>query len=376
MRIHITILTLFLLNCSTIFAQDNGGYIIEGHLDNLKDSKIYLGNKGQGYGSGFKLQFYDSTYSKDGYFTFKGKVDESHFYSIETEEGKGWCTFLLENSKINITGSADSIWRSKINGSYEDSIYRVLNKSKNPLVASLNSSADSSNKYRKLGDTLTSKHFSELNQLFAKQIALKEYAFGITHLNSVINLFNILNIQRHLGNDTAKYLFNSLSIQVRSHSKAPEVRYKLFDLDSNIQIQNSAPHFSQSDNNSKIFSLSDYKGKYILLDFWASWCGPCRAENPNMLKAYKKYKKWGFEIIGISLDVDKRKWIQAIKEDNLPWKQVSDLKGGENKVALLYGIESIPMNFLIDPNGIIIAKNLRGEDLEAFLRTVIKQKSQ
>ncbi|MBK6815762.1 MAG: TlpA family protein disulfide reductase [Saprospiraceae bacterium] len=209
---------------------------------------------------------------------------------------------------------------------------------------------------------------------FSKQIALKEYEFGITHLNSVINLFNILNIQRHLGNDTAKYLFNSLSIQVRSHSKAPEVRYKLFDLDSNIQIQNSAPQFSQSDNNSKIFSLSDYKGKYILLDFWASWCGPCRAENPNMLKAYKKYKKWGFEIIGISLDVDKRKWIQAIKEDNLPWKQVSDLKGGENKVALLYGIESIPMNFLIDPNGIIIAKNPRGEDLEAFLKTVIKQK--
>lgn len=375
MKICTSTLTLFLLTTSTIYAQDNSSFLIEVHFDNLKDCKIYLGNKGQTYGSGFKLQMYDSTFSKDGNFTFKGKVDEVRIYSIEIENRKGWCPFLLENSKIKIKGSADSIWRAQVIGSHEDSLNKALKLSVASYFSSLNSTSDSSSKYAKLGDTTTAKYFSALNQSFSKKIATKQYEFGITHPNSVVNLFNILNIKRHLGSDMAKELFKSLTLQVRSHSTALEISYKLFELDNNVQLQKLAPEFSQSDYKSRDFSLSQYKGKYVLLDFWASWCGPCRAENPNMLKALEKYKKSGFVIIGISLDVEKRKWIKAIKEDKLPWKQLSDLKGGENKVALLYGIESIPMNFLIDPHGIIIAKNLRGADLEGFLNTILKLKN-
>ena len=110
----------------------------------------------------------------------------------------------------------------------------------------------------------------------------------------------------------------------------------------------------------------------MLIDFWASWCGPCRAENPNVVKAFNAFKSKGFTILGVSLDQDKAKWLDAIKKDGLTWTHVSDLKFWNNAVAQQFGIQSIPANFLIDPNGVIIAKDLRGEDLERFLAANVK----
>jgi thiol-disulfide isomerase/thioredoxin len=120
-------------------------------------------------------------------------------------------------------------------------------------------------------------------------------------------------------------------------------------------------------------SLSSFKGKYFLLDFWASWCGPCRRENPNVVKAYRQYHNKGFDILGVSLDDSKDDWLKAIKKDGLSWTQVSDLKGWKNEAATLYGIQGIPMNFLIDKEGKIIAKNLRGQDLEKRLAEVLNK---
>jgi len=136
-------------------------------------------------------------------------------------------------------------------------------------------------------------------------------------------------------------------------------------------IGSAAPDFTLNDVNGKPVSLASFKGKYTLVDFWASWCGPCRQENPNVVKAYNTYKAKGFEILGVSLDDKKENWEKAIQQDNLGWKHVSDLKGWQSSAAALYDVKGIPMNFLLDKDGKIIAKNLRGEDLVKKLSEVL-----
>jgi peroxiredoxin len=133
-----------------------------------------------------------------------------------------------------------------------------------------------------------------------------------------------------------------------------------------------AADFTQEDINGAPVKLSSFRGKYVLIDFWASWCGPCRAENPNVVKAFDRFKGKNFTILGVSLDNNKDRWIGAVKQDGLNWTQVSDLKGWSNQVAQQYQINSIPANFLIDPKGKIIARNLRGKALEAKLEEVLK----
>lgn len=134
----------------------------------------------------------------------------------------------------------------------------------------------------------------------------------------------------------------------------------------------TAPAFAQMSVDGDVINLSDYRGKYVLIDFWASWCVPCRHENPTLVKAYNQYKNQNFEILGISLDEDREPWLKAIEEDKLEWDQVSDLKGWRNEVAVQYGIRAVPASFLIDPEGKIVAKNLRGEALLELLAKVLQ----
>lgn len=133
-----------------------------------------------------------------------------------------------------------------------------------------------------------------------------------------------------------------------------------------------APDFTLPAADGATVSLSSLRGKYVLVDFWASWCRPCRAENPNVVKAYQKFKDKNFTVLGVSLDQEKTDWLDAIKKDNLTWTQVSDLKFWESKVVPLYNIEGIPYNVLVDPNGTVIGEGLRGEDLEKKLQEVLK----
>ena len=139
-----------------------------------------------------------------------------------------------------------------------------------------------------------------------------------------------------------------------------------------VQVGQSAPAFTINNLEGKPLSLADFKGKFVLLDFWASWCQPCRQENPNVVKVYNKFKNKNFDILGISLDTDKAAWQNAIKADGLTWHHVSELKDFNGETVRKYQVDAIPSSFLINPQGIIVAKNLRGEELDSFLTKTIK----
>jgi len=166
-------------------------------------------------------------------------------------------------------------------------------------------------------------------------------------------------------------VYKGLSVNVRNSTSGQSFA-KLIEAARSTSIGAMAPVFTQNDVNDKPVTLTDFRGKYVLVDFWASWCGPCRGENPNVVKAYQQYKGKNFTVLGVSLDRpgNKEAWLGAIKADGLEWTQVSDLKFWDNQVAKQYGIRSIPQNFLIDPTGKIVGKNLRGEALNQKLKEI------
>ena len=172
------------------------------------------------------------------------------------------------------------------------------------------------------------------------------------------------NKDKQLTNESANAIIQT-TLQEIAQKKQTEV-------DGGDLMGKTIPDFEQADINGKMVNIKSLRGKYVLIDFWASWCGPCRGENPNVVNAYNKYKSKNFTVLGISLDKTKDAWVDAVKKDGLVWQQLSDLKFWSNAVAQQFGIQSIPQNYLIDPNGIVIGKNLRGEELEAKLASILK----
>ncbi|RYE18987.1 MAG: AhpC/TSA family protein [Sphingobacteriaceae bacterium] len=321
----------------------------------------------------------DSTVLAAGNFEFKGSIAASTQAVLLLDptgaglnnlgRGVDVLNLYLENGTIAVNGK-DSVKTAKITGS-------KLNDDNVKLAAAIKPVLDKAqvlnNQYQKASEAERPKLAEQFTALQTEQKAVIK-TFIQQNKASLVSL----DALRVFGGPSPSYdevmpLFNSLAAAVQSTSNGQDYKAAIEKLKA-TSVGAIAPDFTQNDPAGKPISLSSFKGKYVLLDFWASWCGPCRQENPNVVKAYNQYKNKNFTILSVSLDRPNAKdaWLQAIKDDGLTWNHVSDLQFWNNQVAKLYSIQSIPGNFLIDPTGKIVAKDLRGEELEQKLAQLLK----
>jgi len=367
-------------------AQDKGKtFKLSGKLSNLGYNAdwVYLQYK---TGGQWKT---DSVKPQNGSYSFEGKIEEPSISQLrikylDSDPGKkvvmnrkrDIASVYLQPGKIKVN-SVDSFSNIQVKGSAAHTEYAKLAEQKKPYEDKMEPLYTLYSYFNKNKEVSAREKVESVIDSLDKQ--MNDRVFGEYVRKNPNSPVAIYALQQYAGwdidADKVEPVYNTLSAENKAYPSAIEFKENM-EIAKKTGIGKMAMEFTQNDTLGIPVSLSSLKGRYLLIDFWASWCGPCRAENPNVVKVYNKYRDRGFHIIGVSLDRpgQKEKWMKAIHDDGLAWTQVSDLQFWNNEVAKQYGIRAIPQNLLLDPEGKIIAKNIRGDELDTKVGEAIEGK--
>jgi len=345
---------------------ESNGYTINCDLEGAAISKAYLSQYVKG-----NWEHKDSVEVVDGKFTFSGELELPEVWYLRFDDKKEYISLFVENSEISISGTSLNRDSVKIEGSSMQDAVNAFNDENEVFYKEMDVLYDAYMTAEKTGDTAT------MNQIDIDYGAVSEKRndFVMEYIGS--NTSSVIAPYLTVTNLLSAFTANQIDSTLKTFSKDIQGSKYIVSMQERLdkmrttEIGAIAPLFSQNDPEGNPISLESFRGNYLLVDFWASWCGPCRKENPNVVAAYNKYHDMGFDILGVSLDDNGDKWIAAIDKDGLTWSQVSDLKGWANEVGQMYGVNSIPHSILLDKDGVIIAKNLRGEELHEKLEEVL-----
>jgi len=313
---------------------------------------------------------------KEG-FTFKGQIEGTEMRSLTIDGVNGQTTILLEPGNIEVVVYKDSIYKSTVEGSFNNAVFNDYKKEYKAQMDDLNSvrkaivaSQNDSTLTKSLKKQMDSLRIEFKKFVFQFIKANTDADFSLLLLNSVVDQkgFNL-----NLASEAYDQINNSIKIKTINNqiiSNQIKTKIKLAEKSQLVAIGQIAPNFSAPNPEGEFVELNKIKGKVTIIDFWASWCKPCRIENPNLVKLYNKYHIKGLEIISVSLDRESQKdfWLKAIEKDQLSWYNISNLKFWQEPIAKLYGVNSIPATFIIDKNGILIAEKLRGSQLDQKIK--------
>lgn len=340
-------------------------YQISGKIEGLKKRKVFLKSYFH------EKEIIDSVFSQDGSFRFQGKLAYPHTFTLYLSPMTDERKIVVQAGNMLVTAKAGDLEHAQIQGSsanddmdiYQEQIKLGRKFAKGVSAVESDNTLTSTEKQRKIYAVFTKveSFYDSVTTEFVK-----------SHPNSIVSAMVIKSRFIQANNEAkARESFEVLTDVVKKSFYGKTIQSYLFE-NEKVSVGKIAPEITIRDVNGNPFQLSSLQGKFVLIDFWASWCGPCRQENPNLVQMYQAFKEKDFEIVGVSIDDNIKSWTKAIETDSLLWTQVCDGNGMEGEVAKRYLISAIPTNFLLDKRGKIIAKNLRGEELKKALDHFIK----